>query len=276
MWCDGSTAAVTAPLTIVISRLSFHLLRFKRSLASNISAHCRSVSTVTMDMSSYQFVNTLAQCYEANAQLQGGGVAGGVAGGATDYYGMQYPSCYSPATQGYAAPGAGAAPGYTGMMAGAGGAAPPGPAAAPPPPSEYAPASSSTTSLSAPAPGSRRSPGPAPGHQTPGGGVTPAPLTAANVNMKYQDSNVGSPQDLSTTSSGGTPQPGAMPPGLKSPDSDIEDSEPTSPMSPEEKEGGASSSATSTKKEDSKSTPPQIYPWMKRVHLGQSKCPPFT
>ena len=43
-------------------------------------------------------------------------------------------------------------------------------------------------------------------------------------------------------------------------------------MSPDPKEGGASSSATSTKKEDSKSTPPQIYPWMKRVHLGQSKC----
>ena len=63
-----------------------------------------------------------------------------------------------------------------------------------------------------------------------------------------------------------------MGPGLKSPDSDIEDSEPTSPLSPDPKgEGGASSSATSTKKEDSKSTPPQIYPWMKRVHLGQSK-----
>ena len=30
-----------------------------------------------MDMSSYQFVNTLAQCYEANAQLQGGAVPGG-------------------------------------------------------------------------------------------------------------------------------------------------------------------------------------------------------
>jgi len=81
---------------------------------------------------------------------------------------------------------------------------------------------------------------------------------------------VGSPQDLSTTSSGGTPQPGGMPGGLKSPDSDIEDSDPTSPMSPDPKEGGASSSATSTKKEDSKSTPPQIYPWMKRVHLGQN------
>ena len=100
-------------------------------------------------------------------------------------------------------------------------------------------------------------------------------------------------QDLSTTSSGGTPQPGGLPGGLKvnicffpsfiflssfiflpqSPgDSDIEDSDPGEEgMSPDPKEGGASSSATSTKKEDSKSTPPQIYPWMKRVHLGQSK-----
>ena len=32
--------------------------------------------------------------------------AGGVAGGGTDYYGMQYPSCYSPATQGYSTPAA--------------------------------------------------------------------------------------------------------------------------------------------------------------------------
>ena len=47
-----------------------------------------------MDMSSYQFVNTLAQCYEANAQLQGG-----AAPPPQDYYSMQYPNCYSPATQ---------------------------------------------------------------------------------------------------------------------------------------------------------------------------------
>ena len=108
-----------------------------------------------MDMSSYQFVNTLAQCYEANAQLQGGAVpggesskiiypnqnvivffvlvaAGGVPGGGTDYYGMQYPSCYSPATQGYSTPAAPgqasvAAPGaYPGAMMGPGQAPPPG------------------------------------------------------------------------------------------------------------------------------------------------------
>ena len=221
-----------------------------------------------MDMSSYQFVNTLAQCYEANAQLQGSSAAGVATGAAADYYGMQYPNCYSPATQGYQ--GAAGAAGYTNMMNTAPST---GAASTQPPPLEYAPTSSSTTSLSTHTPSSsRRSPGP--GAAGAGGGGTPAPLTTANVACKYQDSNVGSPQDLSTTSSGGgTPHPGGMPGGLKSPDSDIEDDDdPTSPMSPGDKEGGASSSATSTKKEDSKSTPPQIYPWMKRVHLGQSKC----
>ena len=52
------------------------------------------LSAERMDMSSYQFVNTLAQCYEANAQLQGG-----AAPPPQDYYSMQYPNCYSPATQ---------------------------------------------------------------------------------------------------------------------------------------------------------------------------------
>jgi len=198
-------------------------------------------------MSSYQFVNTLAQCYEANAQLQGG-----TAPPPQDYYSMQYPNCYSPATQGYAGQ-------YSSMM---GGAAPHTGGG-----EQYPPASSST-SASASRP---RSPQASLGGAG-NGPVTPAPLTTANVgSCKYADSNVGSPQDLSTTSSGGTPQPPGMGPGLKSPDSDIEDSEPTSPLSPGPKgEGGASSSATSTKKEDSKSTPPQIYPWMKRVHLGQN------
>ena len=144
----------------------------------------------------------------------------------------------------------------------------------PPPPPQPQPAGRGKSGQARPAPSSHlslssRSPQASLG----GGSVTPGPLTTANVgSCKYADSNVGSPQDLSTTSSGGTPQPPGMGPGLKSPDSDIEDSEPTSPLSPDPKgEGGASSSATSTKKEDSKSTPPQIYPWMKRVHLGQSK-----
>ena len=98
-----------------------------------------------------------------------------MAGAGTDYYSMQYPSCYSPATQGYTG-----ASGYPSMM---GGAAASTPTAQPPHThSEYAPASSSSTSLSGPT-SSRRSPGPGGGGGggPTGGGVTPAPLTTANV-----------------------------------------------------------------------------------------------
>ena len=93
-----------------------------------------------------------------------------MAGGGTDYYGMQYPSCYSPATQGYSTPAAPgqasvAAPGaYPGTMMGPGQAPPPGgPGASSgfvnaifcvyfvksffPPEYSHAPPSSSTTSL---------------------------------------------------------------------------------------------------------------------------------
>ena len=175
-----------------------------------------------MDMSSYQFVNTLAQCYEANAQLQGAGAAAaGSVGAATapqDYYNMQYPNCYSPATQqGYAQQ-------YSSMM---------GAAAS----HDYTPPSSSAT-LSSSQASARRSPGLPSAPSAPS--LTPAPLTQSNLaaNCKYTDSNVGSPQDLSTTSSGGTPQPGA---GPKSPDSDIEDNGPQSPMSPSPGAGASSS-----------------------------------
>ena len=95
-----------------------------------------------MDMSSYQFVNTLAQCYEANAQLQGAGAAAagsvGAAAAPQDYYNMQYPNCYSPATQGYAQQ-------YSSMM---------GAAAS----HDYTPPSSSAT-LSSSQASARRSPG---------------------------------------------------------------------------------------------------------------------
>merc|ERR1719410_1625170 len=188
-----------------------------------------------MDMSSYQFVNTLAQCYEANAQLQGAGAAAaGSVGGATapqDYYNMQYPNCYSPATQGYAQQ-------YSSMMGAAAGS------------HDYTPPSSSATLSSSQAASSRRSPGLPSAPSAPS--LTPAPLTQSNLaaNCKYTDSNVGSPQDLSTASSGGTPQPGAGPGGLqapKSPESDMD--EPSSPLSP-------SPSGKSGKGEDVKSNPP--------------------
>lgn len=250
-------------------------------------------------MSSYQFVNTLAQCYEQ------AGVGGGVAGAATphEYYGMQYPACYSPATQAYSHQ-------YASMMA----AAPNNTAQQQQQPDYSSPPSTAAAAAAAAAVSlaHRRSPvtgglggggglggpglppvvggglsqsgvGPL-GNMVGGSGGVAAPSTAGSgslllpqPNCKYADSNVGSPQDLSTNSSGGTPQPGPHGGGgggglggPKSPESELEeDEEPSSPLSPSP---GASGSGSATKKEggDSKSNPPQIYPWMKRVHLGQN------
>ena len=278
---------------------NLHLYRYcSNTTITNNNSH----STTAMDMSSYQFVNTLAQCYEQ----AGVGVVGGLPGSASvatphEYYGMQYPSCYSPATQ-----AAYSSHQYASMMSGGG----------PPNPSQqqqqqqpdYSSPPSSATSASAVSLAHRRSPVSAAGGLVgglsappPGGGVV-GPLsnllggsvsvTGGNnsvllpqqPNCKYADSNVGSPQDLSTNSSGGTPQPGPHGGGglgglggPKSPESELEDDdeEPSSPLSPSPGASGSSAAAggATTKKEggDSKSNPPQIYPWMKRVHLGQSK-----
>jgi Antp family protein len=250
-----------------------------------------------MDMSSYQFVNTLAQCYE-QAGVGGGGGVPGVAATPHEYYGMQYPACYSPATQAYSHQ-------YATMMAASGG---PNPAQQQQQQPDYgSPPSAATSATAVSSLSHRRSPvvggvglaglGPAQpagipssggggslGNIAAGGGTTTTAGGGGVIgsvlpqpNCKYADSNVGSPQDLSTNSSGGTPQPGGGPHGggglggPKSPESDLEDDEePSSPLSPSP---GASGSSSATKKEggDSKSNPPQIYPWMKRVHLGQSK-----
>lgn len=249
-----------------------------------------------MDMSSYQFVNTLAQCYE-QAGVGGGG---GVPGAATphEYYGMQYPACYSPATQAYSHQ-------YATMMAASGAPNPAQQQQQQHQPDYSSPAAAAAAAAAAASLSHRRSPLPGGGGglgsalPTVGGSGLPlsggGPLgnivssSAAagsgsvlptQANCKYEDSNVGSPQDLSTNSSGGTPQPGGGPlggvagglgGGPKSPESELEDDEePSSPLSPSP---GASGSGGGTKKEgggDSKSNPPQIYPWMKRVHLGQN------
>ena len=252
-----------------------------------------------MDMSSYQFVNTLAQCYEQAGVV--GGLPGAAAGAGAvvtphEYYGMQYPACYSPATQAAAY----SSHQYASMMTSA-------QQQQQQQQPDYSSPPSSTTALSH----HRRSPVATTGGlgglsaapplgsgplsnllsgsslNTSGGNNTGAGLLPQQANCKYADSNVGSPQDLSTNSSGGTPQPpvGGVPHsggggiGPKSPESELEDDdedeEPSSPLSPSP--GASGSGGAATKKEagsgggDSKSNPPQIYPWMKRVHLGQSK-----
>ena len=47
-------------------------------------------------MSSYQFVNTLAQCYAAEQSGQAGAASAANQATSNDYYNMNYPNCYSP------------------------------------------------------------------------------------------------------------------------------------------------------------------------------------
>lgn len=146
-------------------------------------------------------------------------------------------------------------------------------------------------------------------HPSPGGAQSPGLLAPQQQNpsasCKYADStsstSVASPQDLSTTGGG----PTRSSPPLNSTQtssgtsSNATVTSKTSPLSvstsPQGKQANASStvsqnlsspasstSSTSSSertansnnnsKSGNSSNPPQIYPWMKRVHLGQSKC----
>ncbi|QQP52900.1 Sex combs reduced [Caligus rogercresseyi] len=131
-------------------------------------------------MSSYQFVNTLAQCYAEQQQQQQQQQSGTQAGPQVppqaplpnnqDYYNMNYPSCYSP---GLNSQGGGQYGGYGhlgGMMGAAGNNG------------DYSGRGSPSNNSSSNA---------------------VAAVTAVAQQLaagKYSDSNVGSPQDLSTTS----------------------------------------------------------------------------
>ena len=303
-------------------------------------------------MSSYQFVNTLAQCYAENQQA--------AAAQNQDYYNMNYPNCYSPnlathpqygqynalmmsgqaAAAAVAAAGVSAATDYgNSVSAGVAGAA--GTTMGQQPTQQHPQTQHQqhqTQQQQQQQQGQRRS-----ANQSPSGGVTTSMTQISNC--KYStDSSVGSPQDLRTASADGTPQPigslgvpgvgGGMVPGTgpKSPPSPSVSQPPLSPLTSSPAsiaaavaaaaavnqqasssstsssgnsrragntstgnatsttstgggsnsvggeggsgEGGKNSSGSGSSKEDGKSSggSPQIYPWMKRVHLGQSKC----
>lgn len=246
-------------------------------------------------MSSYQFVNTLAQCYaeqagQANQNTQ-------------DYYNMNYPNCYSPNLAAHAQYGQ-----YSLMMSGTNGAA--GAAA-------NTGGGGTTGSSTGGTTGSdfNSSSNSAPGQRT---SANQSPVTAQQV-VGGAGPRLGSPQDLSRTSDGEGPAGcqsttsglGALNPtsAPKTPDTPVSSStnqghhpplSPTSPSSSSKSQdnstdrggggggpgGGAnvnsnnnnnSSSSNNVQKgsgsegKSSTNNPPQIYPWMKRVHLGQSK-----
>lgn len=247
-------------------------------------------------MSSYQFVNSLASCYASQSQAQqarsgpspvdghhgqhGGGGGSTAASPAGDYYNgngnySASPTCYSP--QGYPQQGYG----HMGndMM-------------------DY-------TQLH-PAQRSQHiqhhmptSPGPGPAPPTPGGpsggllspaGHGPA-AAAAGASCKYENMSgmppaVTSPQDLSSSGPAKAAAAAKPPASLTSPVT--VSTRPSASASPGLNEASPSpaSSTSSTSSGNNNNNggssksggsggqsgnPPQIYPWMKRVHLGQSE-----
>nr|SPH30840.1 SCR [Metrobates hesperius] len=89
---------------------------------------------------------------------------------------------------------------------------------------------------------------------------------------------LGSPQDLSTQpprtgspSTLGSPRPGgAAPPSQASSSPASTASSASQPASAPTQQTPAQNNSTSATSKSSQQNPPQIYPWMKRVHLGQS------
>ena len=151
-------------------------------------------------MSSYQFVNTLAQCYAEQTAAQQASQVG------PDYYNMNYPNCYSPNLTNHSQYGQ-----YSLMMSGQAAAAMAAGMA------DYGvtggggiPGGGSSILGNTPATqtGHRRS-----AKQSPSSAV----INQISNNCKYSDSSVGgSPQDLRTSSAGGTPQPGLCNPKTSS------------------------------------------------------------
>ncbi|XP_030758141.1 homeotic protein Sex combs reduced [Sitophilus oryzae] len=236
-------------------------------------------------MSSYQFVNSLAQCY--GQQGRAGDHAHQAASPGADYYNPNAaaaasypPTCYSPPQVG--------PQGYT-----------PHPYATPAPGHGLQPMGDYTQLQP------QRIPGATAMHHASPGGQSPGMLSAA-ASCKYADSTsstgVASPQDLSTNAPPARSTPplaGAQASNNSNATITSKSSGLTSPLSvstsPQGKAGAASSTASqnlsspasstsstssneqkaSTNNNNSKggsssSNPPQIYPWMKRVHLGQS------
>lgn len=252
-------------------------------------------------MSSYQFVNSLASCYGN----QGPGRTGtpveqtghpGLPTPGADYYNPNaaasaYPNtCYSPPQVGhhypqhpYGTPAAGAHMQAQTMI-------------------DYT--QLHPQRLGSTASHMHQHSNPSPGALSPNLMSTP-PSQAAGASCKFADSTsttgVASPQDLSTSSGPGRTSPGfgsvgqnssgttSTKLGLTTPiASPVEHkasvnqniSSPASSTSSNESNDANNSSSNNTKNSkssasNSSANPPQIYPWMKRVHLGQSKWQHF-
>ncbi|CAH1405287.1 unnamed protein product [Nezara viridula] len=204
-------------------------------------------------MSSYQFVNSLASCYQQAGRPSPDGPQ------SPDYYPqVSYPGCYSPQqyTSGYMQQSPSGMMDYTQLHG-----------------SNHQRLASHLQPL---------------GH--PAGPVSPALNNNTVTNLsgstscKFADSTttssgIASPQDL-TTSSSGPGGPRSTPPktGLHSPSGARAPSAPApTSQTSSSPASSISSSSSTTQGTAAKSpaqpgqNPPQIYPWMKRVHLGQKR-----
>ena len=262
-------------------------------------------------MSSYQFVNTLAQCYAeqsgqnaATAAAAAAAVANQGTSGATaqDYYNMNYPNCYSPNLAAHAQQ-------YNQYSLMMGGGTTGNSAASPNDPSQQQPQQHNQLPQQQQqqqqpqqpfTSGQRGSANQSPNSVS----VTSSSLLNQNNACKYGQQTqpgpdsagglntsggvLGSPQDLSRASDGECPKTPETPltsggssnhpPLSPSPGKDLEGSGGNG----NGKSGGSSgdkvqsksssnSSSSDGKSSSSSTNPPHIYPWMKRVHLGQSK-----
>ncbi|KAF4518723.1 hypothetical protein B566_EDAN006278 [Ephemera danica] len=238
-------------------------------------------------MSSYQFVNSLASCYNGPGQRSQGGHQDTIAAvaavhaaantsAAADYYNANnYPAnCYSPQVSPHYGPYAPAATPQSHHNLTQGGNA-----------SDYNPTHQHAVAAAAAAAHQRLQSATSLTNTSPG---APTPPSATPVSScKYADSTASSPQDLST-SSGNTPAPqqSRSPAEAVNPiSSGTAQNQATTPSSntaasanPSQQSSSSSSGASSNNssgaasgKSGNSGNPPQIYPWMKRVHLGQIK-----
>ncbi|KAJ8985801.1 hypothetical protein NQ317_016308 [Molorchus minor] len=237
-------------------------------------------------MSSYQFVNSLAQCYGQQGRPAGEQAHQSASPGG-DYYNPNAaaassypPACYSPPQVG---------PQY-----------PPHPYATPAPGHSLQPMGDYTQLQ----PQRLASGGNPHMHHASSGGQSPGMLNAA-ASCKYAESTsstgVASPQDLSTngpparstpplastqtsnnsnatitSKSSGLTSPlsvSTSPPGKQATGSSTVSQNLSSPASSTSSTSSneKSGSNNNNSKSGSSSNPPQIYPWMKRVHIGQSE-----
>ena len=221
-------------------------------------------------MSSYQFVNTLTSCYGQprpgqTLSLDGNGSAGGSFGNPSDYYSSQAAyanSCYGSAAAAAAAQAAGPSSpaAYAGYLTQNGDHH-----------SHHSHHSHHPSGLNA-YPGQVQSRLSHSSSTVVGGSASVPNRTPTPSSCKYGPvDSASSPQDLSTSSTGA----GQSSEGSRS--------SPAAAVPSQSSGRGGSGGATSSANQSSSSTnennssssgkggQPQIYPWMRKVHVGQSK-----